>query len=327
MGSLLKLKPMSIERKKDYVNRANLAEPKTGVSFIDFIEKTVKRKEKRMKGSYANNYKTLITRLSNFEEKHNAILYTESINEEFLDDFIVYMESLNARKTYIKTLLSLIKAMARKAAVYGYAVDPSYDEVDLDDEEIPSIYLSLNDVVRIYYYQGLTKKQAQIRDLFVVGCLTALRYSDLVTLKKENFSENFITKITKKTGIKVIIPMHDFVKDIYRKYNGDLPKVCIQHFNRYIKLICKKIGLTEPVYQTYTRGGEVVTEMKEKWQLVSSHTMRRSGATNLYNTGRMRIRDLLQITGHATEKSFMRYIRTTKEEMANSLAGDNFFKR
>ena len=92
-------------------------------------------------------------------------------------------------------------------------------------------------------------------------------------------------------------------------------------------MICKKIGLNEPVYQTYTIGGEVITETKEKWQLVSSHTMRRSGATNLYNTGRMRTRDLLQVTGHRTEKSFMRYIKTSKEEMANNVAGDNFFKR
>lgn len=55
--------------------------------------------------------------------------------------------------------------------------------------------------------------------------------------------------------------------------------------------------------------------------------MRRSGATNLYNTGRMRTRDLLQVVGHKTEKSFMRYIKTSKEEMANNVAGDNFFKR
>lgn len=312
---------------KDYVNHAALMEPKKNVLFVDFIEKTTKKKERRMKKSYMRNYKTLIKILNNFSNDNNAILYTESINEDFLDDFIVYMESLQARKTYIKTLLSLIKAMVRKAANYGYAVDASYDEVDLDDEEIPSIYLSLNDISRIYYYQGLTKKQERIRDLFIVGCLTALRYSDLSTLEKENFSEKFITKITKKTGVRVIIPLHDFVKDIYKKYNGNLPKVCVQHFNRYIKMICKKIGLTEPVYQTYTKGGEIITETKERWQLISSHTARRSGATNLYNTGRLRIQDLMQITGHKTEKSFMRYIKVTKEEMANQVAGDNYFKR
>jgi integrase len=315
------------ETKKDYVNHANLAEPKKGVLFVDFIEKVIVKKERRMRKSYMRNYRTLILRLNDFADKYNAILYTESINEDFLDDFIVYMESLQAKKTYIKTLLSLIKAMARKAANYGYAVDPSYDEVDLDDEEIPSIYLSMNDIARIYYFNGLTRKQEAIRDLFVVGCLTALRYSDLITLQKENFSDSFITKITIKTGVKVIIPLHDFVKDIYKKYNGNLPKVTVQHFNRYIKLICKKIGLTESVNQTFTRGGRIVTETKEKWQLVSSHTARRSGATNLYNTGRIRIQDLMQCTGHKTEKSFMRYIKTTHEEMANNIAGDCFYRR
>lgn len=313
--------------KKDYVNHANLAEPKVGVLFVDFIEKIIKKKERRMKKSYMRNYRTLILRLNDFSKVHRAILYTESINEDFLDDFIVYMESLQAKKTYIKTLISLIKAMIRKAANYGYAVDQSYDEVDLDDEEIPSIYLSMNDIARIYYFQGLTKKQEAIRDLFIVGCLTSLRYSDLVTLQKENFSDKFITKLTVKTGVKVIIPLHDFVKDIYKKYDGNLPKISVQHFNRYIKLICKKIGLIDPINQTFTRGGIIVTETKEKWELVSSHTARRSGATNLYNTGRIRIQDLMQVTGHKTEKSFMRYIKTSKEEMADNIAGDNYYKR
>lgn len=318
----------SIVEKKDYINKVKMAEPKTGVLFRDFISDTLKKKYKRMKKSYSSAYKTLIHSLDDFCKEYNVVLYTNSIGEEFLDDYIVYLESKLLKKTYIRYMLDLTKAMARKAGNYGYAVDPSYDDVNYETEEIPAIYLSTNEIARIYYYQGLTRKQERIRDLFVVGCYTALRYSDLSTLKKEDIQDGFINKITKKHGVRVVIPMHDFVVDIFNKYDQSFPTgISSQHFNRYIKKICKKIGIKDTVYITYTKGGQIITETKEKWELISTHTARRSGATNLMNTGRMRISEIMRVTGHSSEKSFMRYVKTTKENTARQLSGDNFFRK
>ena len=314
--------------KRNYINQQRMMEPKTGVYFSDFIEGVVKKKEKRMKNSYVLNYRTLLFHINRFSELNNAELFTNSINEEFLDEFIVYMEERGCKKTYIKNTIDLAKAMARKAAVYGYAVDISYDDVIVDTEEIPTVYLSQNEIARIYYFDKLTKKQQKIRDLFIIGCYTALRYSDLNTLNKSNIQGEFISKITKKSNVKVVIPIHDFVKEIIEKYNGEFPNgITSQHFNRYLKLICKKIGLTDTIYITYTKGGKLITEKKEKWELISSHTARRSGATNLFKTGRMRVYDIMKITGHSTEKSFIRYVRTTKEDVARQISGDEFFRK
>lgn len=317
-----------ILEKRNYINYASLLKIKTDVLFVDFIKDVVSKKSRRMKSSYMGNYKTLMYHLNNFCIANNAVLYTNSIGEEFIDDFIYYLESLFLKRNYIKNILSLLKAMVRKAALYGYAVDSSYDDVDVVSEESFAISLSMNDIVRIYYFKELSNKQERIKNLFIIGCLTALRYSDLSTLTKENFNDGYITKITKKNGVKVVIPVHDFVAEIYEKYNGEIPtKVCSQHFNRYIKVICKKIGLDEDISYTETVGGELVTKTKKKWEMVSSHTARRSGATNLYNTGRISVNQIMSITGHTTEKSFMRYIKNTKEEMAKQAGKDNFFKK
>jgi integrase len=219
--------------------------------------------------------------------------------------------------------------MIKKAGTYGYAIDPTYDEyVDIEDEDIFSVYLSLNEITRIYYFLGLTKKQEKIRDLFVVGCLTALRYSDYSTLTKQNFNNDFIIKITKKTNKKVIIPIHDYVREIYKKYNGEITlELSLQHFNRYIKMITKRIGLNDQITFSYTKGGEIKTETKEKWELISSHTARRSAATNMYLTGRFKTFEIMKITGHTTEKSFFRYIKITEEDISNHLSTDYFFKK
>ena len=288
---------------------------------------TVIKKSKRRGVSYVKGYKTLVNHLKAFSKEYEADIYTNSVGEDFMDDFILYLQDKDLRQTYIITLLSLVKAMAAKAAKYGYAVDSSYDDVTVDPEEIFTVYLSMNEITRIYYFKGLTKKQERIRDLFVVGCLTALRYSDYSTLTKENFTKDYIVKITKKTGKKVTIPLHNYVREIYTKYDGEVsPGISLQHFNRYIKKICQRVGFTEEIVYHYTKGGKLVTESKQKWQLVSSHTGRRSAATNLYQTGRIKTYEIMALTGHTTEKSFFRYIRTSDEDKARQIAGDNFFR-
>ena len=315
-------------QKRNYVNLGRLEEPKRNTLFVDFIRKTVERKQKRMKKSYRSNYFSVIKQLEAFCKKHDAVLYVESINEEFFDDFICFMEEQMLRKTYIKATVVSIQAMVRRAGGYGYAVDPSFDDVKIDDEESTAVYLSPNEIARIYYFIGLRKSQDRVRDLFILGCCTALRISDLLTLSKENFGERTITKTTLKTGARVVIPIHDFVREIYDKYNGELPtKMSPQYFNNTIKMICKKVGINDKISVTHTVGGVPTVKTKEKWQLISSHTARRSGATNLYNSKRMRIQDLMIITGHSSERSFMRYVKTSKDETAKQMEGDVFFRK
>ena len=322
-----KIQEETIINHKDYINHFKSLELKKDVLFIDFIELTLEKKKKRSTESYQKQYYTIISHLKNFCEENNCVLYTNSINEEFLDDFIIYLEDKNLRINTIKGIIEKVKAMARKASIYGYLIDPSYEEINMKEEESFSIYLSMNDITRIYYYKGLSKKKERIRDLFIIGCLTALRYSDYSTLTPGNFQDGFIVKLTKKTKTKVRIPMHDYVKAIYDKYKGNIPGgLCIQYFNKYIKLIAKEIGFNEKLVFNYTKGGKLVTETKEKWQLVSSHTARRSAATNLYLTGRMKTYEIMQLTGHTTEKNFFRYIKITKEDVSRSIAGDNFFR-
>lgn len=315
-------------KKNDYINHFKENKPKEGVYLVDFIEYYTTKKSRRRSESFVDQYKTLSHHINEFSEKYDAEIFTNSVTDYFLDDFIEYLENKNLKINTIKGFIDKIKAITKKAGTYGYAVDSSYDDVNLHEEESFSIYLSMNDISRIYYYKGLTKSQEKIRDLFIIGCLTALRYSDYSTLNISNFQDNYIVKTTKKTHIKVRIPMHDFVKEIIKKYNNNIPNgYCIQYFNKYMKLIMKKIGFNEELTFTYTKGGKMVTDTKQKWKLISSHTARRSGATNMYLTGRMRTFEIMSLTGHTSEKNFFRYIKITKEDISKSISGDIFFRK
>lgn len=66
------------------------------------------------------------------------------------------------------------------------------------------------------------------------------------------------------------------------------------------------------------------TTYYEKWELVSSHTARRSAATNMYKAGIPTI-SIMKITGHKSERVFMDYIKITGEKNAQMLKNNPFF--
>ena len=121
--------------------------------------------------------------------------------------------------------------------------------------------------------------------------------------------------ITQKTKELVYIPCHPVVLQIFDKYQHNLNKlpytISNQKFNDYIKDVCKLAGLSEK--------GRLSNDINlELWQCISSHTARRSMATNYYLQG-FPVIDLMKITGHRTEKAFMRYIKVSKLDAAKRL--------
>lgn len=249
-----------------------------------------------------------------------------------MDDFIIYLEDQGLRHNTIVGYIMKIQTLVRRASQYNYAVDNTYDEIDLKCEPTNAVFLSMNEITRIYYYkfekQDKRKAKERIRDMFVLGCLTALRYSDYSTLTADNLQDRYIVKRTKKTNIDVKVPAHDYVKEIFEKYGGDIPcRLCIQHFNKYLKLVMREIGLNDKITYSFTKGGKLQTVTKEKWELISSHTARRSAATNMYLTGRMKTLEIMKLTGHQTEQNFFRYIRLTNDDTARSISGDMFFRK
>jgi len=72
----------------------------------------------------------------------------------------------------------------------------------------------------------------------------------------------------------------------------------------------------QPLYERNEKGQIV----KYKYELVTSHTARRSGVTNLYKTGLLDTREMMAISGHKTEAIFENYIKVSKSEQADRIA-------
>jgi integrase len=87
----------------------------------------------------------------------------------------------------------------------------------------------------------------------------------------------------------------------------------------YIKEVCELAGIDKEVITKRSKGGKRIEERKPKHQLITSHTARRSFATNFFQLGLPAI-ELMKITGHSTERQFMEYINIDKRANARSMA-------
>ena len=166
----------------------------------------------------------------------------------------------------------------------------------------------------------------RVRDLFILGCYTGLRFSDFTQIVKENILEGNKIKIrTQKTNELVVIPVHPFVKEILEKYDGNIPApISNQKMNEFLKKVGEEAEIKEMIMSSITRGGIMERNTTEKYNLITTHTARRSFATNLYLADVPAI-TIMKITGHKTDKSFLRYIRISQEENANKLLNHPFF--
>lgn len=278
----------------------------------------------RKSATYKQSIFNAVNHLRLFSVESQTPVYT-NLNEQILENFAYYLREKNLRPSTVKNNVSRIKYLISKAQKAGYETDPAIDDFTIPEEEAATIFLTMREILKIHRYTNLTPREIEIKDYFIVGCLTALRFSDYSRLQPKNFVRNKIVIKTKKTNTPVQIPVHPIVREIIDKYNKQLPPApSIQHFNREIKLICKKIGFSKKLLYERTIGHTRVSKLIPKYQFISSHTARRSAATNMYLSGILAFRIML-ITGHKTEKSFFRYIRITREENVKVLARHKFF--
>lgn len=203
-------------------------------------------------------------------------------------------------------------------------------------EETTFIVLNIKEIKKIEYLDLSNNPVLNnARDWFIIGLWTGLRVGDLLSLTETKTRENgkkYIEVDTQKTGKPVVIPLHDSVTEILEKREGQFPyKIADATFNEYIKTIGELAGINEEVEGALTLPvlgknldgtpktvNRSVKGKYPKYKLITSHICRRSFATNHY--GKIPNLTIMQITGHKTERIFLKYINIKPTEHADALA-------
>ena len=83
-------------------------------------------------------------------------------------------------------------------------------------------------------------------------------------------------------------------------------------------------GIDELTVVEEIKGGVKKRRTVPKYELIQSHTARRTGITNMYLANIPSI-DIMKISGHKKESNFLKYVRLSKDETANKLAAHPYF--
>ena len=278
-------------------------------------------------------YKSTRNILKKYTSARNKTLSMDAVTVEFRVDFINFLYNTKHNRGEYKTnsigkFIKIIKVIMCHAFENNVTTNNSVFKKDFKvlREDSNAIYLTEIELDALYALE-LPANQAEVRDCFLISCYTGLRYSDILRLgmKHINIEKNIITIVTYKTHNQVIIPIHKRVKEILEKYHNKPPQPqCNQATNRMLKKLCEQAGITELISYTETIGGTRRECTLRKCEKVTTHTARRSFATNAYKRN-MPTLAIMAITGHKTESSFMKYIRISKEENAQLLQTHEFF--
>ena len=191
--------------------------------------------------------------------------------------------------------------------------------------EVPeTIALTKEELESLWSFDGLTHMERKAADLFIIGTYAVARWEDYSRLSLANISNGMLGYEQLKTGRSVVLPASPKLIACLERNGGRAPALSQQKFNEAIKRVCKKIGMTDLVHYSKSQGAGRVSCAKHRYEMVSSHTARRTGATRLYLSG-VPIKRCMLLSGHSTEANFLRYVRITKEENAQMLAGNEFF--
>lgn len=300
-------------------------------SFFEFIEDYISKRnqEPNAKINTLKKFPTAFNHLKTYATEKGIKLDYDDIDWNFKKDFSNWLYSPprnHSINTAAKTF-KIVKQFLREAYRLGYHKNDIVNDKGFGIKQVKAknkVRLSFEELDKLRNLDlSDNEKLARVRDLFLVGCYTGLRFSDWNKIQREHIKMHegveLLEVITQKTGTKVIIPFLPELEDILKKYNYNLPKISNQKFNEYIKQVCKLALKDRKFLRVYSEGGIQKDETIEKWKKISSHAARRSFATNFFEMGH-RIVGLMQITGHSSEKQFFEYIDLDGDKLALQFA-------
>lgn len=295
------------------------------------FDEYIKTKERKVSKATLTVYSNVKGHLQAFEKYRQEKISFASFDFNFYHDFIDYLtfEHVHMRRKVVLTGIKLNTIGKTIKHLRGFLKDRVKRKIiapiDLTDFKIPeeesdAIYLSHQEIIAIYQTDlSAHPYLIEYRDLFVLACLTGLRFSDFSTLKPEDLQRDMLYKKQEKSDHWVIIPLREEAKHIFTcQFKEKIPALTNPEFNRHIKTIGKLAGLNRSIKFSYKKGNKSIEVVKPKYDWITSHTARRSFCTNEFLAGTP-VELIMKISGHKRTKDFYKYIRISPEEAANKI--------
>lgn len=255
-------------------------------------------------------FNTIQTHLLDFDKKLNV----NDFDAQTIDRFRDYLLSRGLQNTVINKEWKILKWFLNWCDSKGYVTSKGWKDYKMNLKTIPHqiIYLEWGELMNLYNFSFPPNKKylEDARDFFCFECFTGLRYSDVRHLEWSCVKNDYISVDTLKDSDHVNIPLNKYSSAILQKHIG-LPQpfrpISSQKLNEYIKEACMIAGIVQPIRKAHYKGAERIEETLCKYQLVSSHTGRRTFICNALIMG-IPESTVMLMTGHSDFKAMQPYI-------------------
>lgn len=327
LGNLFKSinEELTIEKTKDKFNIHFKNNTKNSNDFFNVYELFLKQKKED--NTDQANTKSTIDRygynkdlLKSFSDHTKYKLRFKTINKEFYNKFIKYCvevkrHSANTLSRNIGLLKTFLYWSIQNKFTY---FDEFKDFKNIKRFATDEVALTKEQIDEVFNFD-LTKNNRlrKVRDLFIFGASTSLRFENFINVNKRDIYDGFINVIDVKDKSKTLsIPINHYSKTILEKYDYVLPVISNQNFNKYIKELFKLIGYNEIIKKTMKYGNEIVETESFLYERISSHTARRSFITIMKNNS-VPDKIIMSYTGHKSLEVFNNYYRPNQEHRIN----------
>ena len=283
-------------------------------SFQEFIDRSKITKAERTIKSYV----TTLNYLKDFEVETSFKLNFETLDYKFFEKFREYsFHTKEIKNNYFSKLTTILKTFMTWAADREYHQNFAFKKFMAKEDETEVICLTLSELMKLYNHEFKSMKLAHVRDVYCFCCFTGLRYSDVKKLRPSNIYDDYLKlNIQKTKTIDHTIPLNAYAKAILGKYVDTiyepLPIISSQKFNKYVKECAAEVEIDKPTTITRYIGTKRIDTTVPKYELVTSHTARKTFVTNSLVLG-MKEMVLRNITGHKKEESFRRYVKIAED--------------
>lgn len=286
-------------------------------SFIESLPSKAQSNGKTFSPRTVQKFRTFQKHMLEYAETARRRVDFPTIDSEFFDDFTRWINAKNFAANTSNKLVENLKTVLSYAFDRGLLQSQAFRKFKSVRENSENIYLNESELEHLAAFDlSEHPRLDRVRDLFLLGAYTGLRFGDFSRLRREHIKNGQIEIEQAKTGGKVIIPILGEALRILEKYNYNPPKsISAQKTNDYLKELCKMAGINEPIQKGITKGGTRIISTLEKWELVSTHTARRSFATNSYLRG-IPAQTIMKITGHKSTRVFEKYIKLDAQQHA-----------
>jgi len=174
-------------------------------------------------------------------------LHVETFGEKRLYYFYsACIKGFGNQVNSINRNIKTIKTVLRYARKEGYKIDETALNYKLKNTQTNRVYLTVEELKKVhkYYDKCHNTSHKKVLKMFLIGCYTGLRYTDIVQLRPSHIVEEVIRKEVQKSNIKKMtsIPLIKQSKKLLKDYPY-IEKVSNQKCNIYLKQIAEVLEI------------------------------------------------------------------------------------